>query len=218
AYISSGTWSLMGIETEQPILTDSSFNHLFTNEGGVGQKVRFLKNISGLWLLQECKRIWDLQEVTDYAALVQEATDAEPLRSVIDPDDPAFLNPPDMPEAIRGHCRRNGQPEPRTKGEFARCILESLALKYRLTLDQLREVSPHPIEKIHLIGGGSLNRLLCQLTADATGLPVIAGPAEATALGNILVQIASHTGKTDLPTLRGIALNSVNTITYTPQT
>jgi rhamnulokinase len=218
AYISSGTWSLMGIETDQPILTDGSFNYLFTNEGGVGRKVRYLKNITGLWLLQECKKIWDRERETDYAVLVEEAAQAGPFRSVIDPDDPIFMNPPDMPEAIRQYCLSHDQPVPRTQPEFTRCILESLARKYRITLDQLREVSPHPIEQIHMIGGGSLNRLLCQLTADATGLPVIAGPAEATALGNILVQIASHNGKPDLPTLRGIAMNSVSTTTYTPDT
>jgi len=216
AYISSGTWSLMGIETDHPILNEKSFNHLFTNEGGVGGKIRYLKNISGLWLLQECKKIWDKELAVDYITLTQEAGQAEAFRSIIDPDDPAFMNPPDMPSAIIHHCQENGQPEPRTKGEFTRCILESLATKYRTTLDQLQEVSPHPIDKIHLIGGGSLNQLLCQLTADATRLPVIAGPAEATALGNILMQIASHQGIKKLDALRDFTRNSVTTTEYLP--
>ena len=128
-----------------------------------------------------------------------------------------FMKPDDMPSTIREYCLKTGQDAPHTIPEFARCIFESLALKYRIVLDQLRQVSPHPIEKIHMIGGGSLNSLLCQFTADATGLPVIAGPAEATALGNILVQIACHQGLSGLDTLRAYSLNSVTTITYQPK-
>ena len=217
AYISSGTWSLMGIETDHPILNEASFKYLFTNEGGVGKTIRYLKNITGLWLLQECKKIWDKVEVVSYSDLISQCKKVKPFQSLVDPDDPIFMNPDNMPAAIREYCLNTGQSAPETIPEFARCIFESLALKYRAVLIQLKEVSPHPIEKIHMIGGGSLNALLCQFTADATGLPVIAGPAEATALGNILVQIASHQGLSGLDTLRSYALNSVQTITYLPK-
>lgn len=217
AYISSGTWSLMGIETESPILSDLSFKYLFTNEGGVGKKIRYLKNITGLWLIQECKKIWDRNEEITYPEMITRCKKVTPFRSLVDPDDPAFMNPENMPSAIREYCERTGQVAPETIPEFARCIFESLALKYRLVLDQLKVISPHPIEKIHMIGGGSLNTFLCQLTADATGLPVIAGPAEATALGNILVQIGSHQGLDGLDTLRAYSLNSVQTVTYVPK-
>lgn len=217
AYISSGTWSLMGIETDEPILSDDSFKYLFTNEGGVGKKIRYLKNITGLWLLQECKKIWDKDGETPYSELIGQCKKVKAFRSLIDPDDPMFMNPENMPAAISEYCRKTGQAVPETQAEFARCIFESLALKYRDVLGQLMQVSPHPIEKIHMIGGGSLNAMLCQFTADATGLPVIAGPAEATALGNILVQIASHQGLEGLDTLRAYSLNSVTTITYLPK-
>ena len=217
AYISSGTWSLMGIETDAPILGDLSFKYLFTNEGGVGKKTRYLKNIAGLWLLQQCKKIWDREEALSYDDLISQARKVKPFQFIIDPDDASFMNPENMPEAIRAYCLQAGQPAPETKAEFARCIFESLAMKYRIVLSQLREVSPHPIEKIHMIGGGSLNALLCELTADATGLPVVAGPAEATALGNLLVQIASHQGLSGLDMMRAYSMNSVTTVTYEPR-
>ncbi len=217
AYISCGTWSLMGIETDAPILTEDSFKYLFTNEGGVGKKIRYLKNITGLWLLQECKKIWDKDQELSYTELISQCRKVTPFQSVVDPDDPVFMNPHDMPQAISDYCIRTGQVAPQTIPEFARCIFESLALKYRTVLNQLKEVSPHPIEKIHMIGGGSLNPLLCQFTADATGIPVIAGPAEATALGNLLVQIASHVGLDGIDTMRAYAMNSVTTITYQPK-
>ena len=217
AFISSGTWSLMGIETDQPIINEDSYRFLFTNEGGVGGRIRFLKNITGLWLLQECKKVWDRQRVYSYDELITACQQVKPYRSLIDPDDPSFLNPVSMPEAIREYCRKNGQLEPSTIPEFTRCIFESLARKYQLVLEQLKRVAPYPIKTLHMIGGGSLNPFLCQLTADATGLPVVAGPAEATALGNILVQLASHQGTSSLEKLRGYAINSVSTITYTPK-
>jgi rhamnulokinase len=217
AYISSGTWSLMGIETDEPLLGEDSFKLLFTNEGGVGKKIRYLKNITGLWLLQECKKIWDQEDPVGYTELISQCKKVKPFQSLVDPDDPIFMNPDNMPEAIREYCHRAGQQVPQSKPEFARCIFESLALKYREVLGMLRQVSPHPIEKIHMIGGGSLNAFLCQLTADATGVPVIAGPAEATAMGNILVQIASHQGLTGLDTLRAYSHNSIQTIIYEPK-
>jgi len=217
AYISSGTWSLMGIETDQPVVTEESFKYLFTNEGGVGKKIRLLKNITGLWLLQECKKLWDADQPVTYEELISGCKKVPAFRSMIDPDDPSFMNPSDMPGAIRDYCERTSQPVQESREEITRCIFESLALKYSTTLDQLKQISPHPIEKIHMIGGGSLNSFLCQLTADATGLPVVAGPAEATALGNILVQISCHTGISALDLLRGFSMNSVKTVSYKPR-
>ncbi len=188
AYISSGTWSLMGIESPQPIITEATREGNFTNEGGVEGTFRVLKNIMGLWLLQQCRQAWAGEEAPGYEELIQAASEAEPFGPLVEPDDPCFLNPPDMPEAIAQFCRRTRQPEPETRGQFVRCILESLALKYRLVLDQLRACCGRPIARLHIIGGGAQNELLCQLAADATGLPTLAGPVEATAIGNLLVQ------------------------------
>jgi rhamnulokinase len=188
AYISSGTWSLVGVEEKAPVISEKSLDANFTNEGGLGGTVRFLKNVSGLWLVQGCRRSWSAAAPVGYDELVRAAAEAPPFAALIDPDDPAFLNPPDMPEALEEHCRRTGQKPPATRGAVIRSLLESLALKYRQVIDELRSVLGRPIEKIHVIGGGSRNALLCQLTADATGLRVVAGPAEATAVGNILVQ------------------------------
>ena len=188
AYISSGTWSLMGVETREPVINEQALELNFTNEGGVGGTFRFLKNITGFWLLQECRRAWAKERLRSYDELTEMANSAPPFKSLVEPDWPEFLNPPHMPEAIRQFCRKTKQKEPDSLAEFVRCILESLALKYRLTLDQLRKIYPHPINRIHVIGGGARNRLLNQFTANATGLPVIAGPVEATAIGNIMVQ------------------------------
>lgn len=188
AYISSGTWSLVGVEEKAPVISERSLEANFTNEGGVGGTVRFLKNVSGLWLVQGCRKAWSAEGQVTYEDLTRSASEAPAFAALVDPDDPLFLNPPDMPEAIAAYCRRTGQAAPGTRAAVIRSLLESLALKYRFVIDQLRDVLGHPIEKIHVIGGGSRNALLCQLTADATGLPVMAGPAEATAIGNILVQ------------------------------
>ncbi len=187
AYISSGTWSLMGVESEAPIITDDALAMNFTNEAGVGGTFRVLKNIAGLWLLEQCRKVWEREQPCTYEELMG-AAQASSFNSLIDPDHGDFLNPSDMLEAIRNFCRRSRQPEPNVPGDFARCIFASLALKYRLVLDQLRRIYQPSINRIHVIGGGARNGLLCQLTADATGLPVLAGPAEATAIGNILVQ------------------------------
>jgi len=188
AYISSGTWSLMGVESERPILTGRARELNLTNEGGVGGTFRVLKNIMGLWLLQQCRKAWAAERVYGYEEIVEMAAAAPAFGALVDPDREEFLNPPDMPEAIRRRCRETGERPPETKGELARCVLESLALKYRVVLQQLHEVRSHAINRIHVIGGGTRNEMLCQLTADATGLPVSAGPAEATAVGNVLVQ------------------------------
>ncbi|MCD6333418.1 MAG: rhamnulokinase, partial [Bacteroidales bacterium] len=217
AFISSGTWSLMGIELDEPVINDLSYRYGFTNEGGVGHKIRFLKNITGLWLLQECKKNWDKENNHTYEELIALARAETPFRSLVDPDDSTFQHPTDMPAAIRRYCRKNHQPSPETPGQFTRCILESLALKYRHTLNQLREVTGRKIEILQVIGGGSKNDLLCEMTAHSTGLRVVAGPAEGTALGNILVQISAKGMLRDLDEMRRVVNNSVVTTTYEPR-
>ena len=188
-YISSGTWSLMGIDVREPMLNGKSLAYNFTNEGGVCGTYRFLKNIMGLWLVQQCRRSFERDgNIYDYDQLTALASKARPLRMLIDPDAEDFLNPPDMPTAIRDFCRKTNQLLPEDEGAFVRCCLESLALKYRWTVDRLVEITGRHFQVIHMVGGGIQNKLLCQLTADATGLPVIAGPVEATAVGNILMQ------------------------------
>jgi rhamnulokinase len=189
-YISCGTWSLMGTELREPLINDDSLAFSVTNEGGVGGTFRFLKNITGLWLVQESRRTWQQQEGQELSwdDLTQMAAEAEPLRSVIDPDDVAFLHPGDMPAHIRDYCRRTGQPAPETKGAVIRCALESLALKYRYVLSNLEQILGRTLTPIHMVGGGIQNRLLCQFTADATGRCVVTGPVEATATGNLLTQ------------------------------
>ncbi len=185
AYISCGTWSLIGVELDEPLLSEDAFRRNFTNEGGVAGKIRFLKNVSGLWLLQECRRAWG---DPPYEKLVEEARLAEPFQAFLDPDWEGFLNPPDMPAAIRDFCGRTGQETPSYRGGVVRAILESLALKYRLVLEGLETVLGRKIRKLHLVGGGARNELLCRFTAGATGVPVEAGPYEATSIGNLLVQ------------------------------
>ncbi|MBA3944058.1 MAG: rhamnulokinase [Herpetosiphonaceae bacterium] len=188
-YISSGTWSLVGVELFQPILSDRAAALNFTNEGGVAGTIRFLKNVGGLWLLQECQRQWQREGQTyTWPGLVARAEAAPPLASLVDPDAPEFLHPGDMPAALQGYCARTGQPEPTTVGALIRCCLESLALKYRWVVEALEELTGRHCDTIRIVGGGSQNALLCQLTADACVRRVVAGPVEATALGNILVQ------------------------------
>jgi rhamnulokinase len=216
AYISSGTWSLMGIETRHPIINRQALEANFTNEGGVGGTIRFLKNIAGLWLIQQCRKEWARGAPLSYDEITQMAGEASPFRSLIDPDWPEFLNPPSMPEAIRLFCLRTRQNPPLTPPQIVRCILESLALKYRFTLDQLRRIVGTEISRIHVIGGGSRNELLCRFTAAATGLPVIAGPAEATAGGNIMVQALALGYVRSLADIRAIIRNSIELKTYEP--
>ncbi len=188
-YISSGTWSLMGVEAKEPIINEKSLAHNFTNEGGVCGTYRFLKNIMGLWLVQQCRRSFERDGSSyDYDQLTDMAREAKPLRVFIDPDAEEFLNPVDMPMAIRDFCRRTNQEVPDSEAALIRCALESLALKYRWTVERLEEITGRPARVVHMVGGGTQNQLLCQLTADATGLPVVAGPVEATAVGNILMQ------------------------------
>jgi len=189
AYISAGTWSLVGVEVEEPAIDDRTFAANLTNEGGVEGTTRLLKNVAGLWLLHECRRIWEA-EGRKYAFddLIVLAGEAPPLRSLIDPDDPVFADPGDMPRRIAEFCRATGQEEPEGSGAVVRCILESLAVKHRQTIELLRAAAGAAPEEVHVVGGGAHNGLLCSFTADATGLPVLAGPIEATAVGNLLVQ------------------------------
>lgn len=216
AYISSGTWSLVGTEENGPIITPEALAFNVTNEGGVGGTIRFLKNVSGLWLVQGCRRAWQESGPLTYEELARAASEAPAFQALIDPDSPDFLNPPDMPEAIRGYCRKTGQKPPDSRASMVRSILESLALKYRLVIERLRSIRGRPIETIHVIGGGSRNDLLCRFTADATGLPVLAGPAEATAIGNILVQ-ALALGLVAAPAdIRAIVRRSVELRAYEP--
>ncbi|MDD4109180.1 MAG: rhamnulokinase, partial [Prolixibacteraceae bacterium] len=181
AYLSSGTWSLLGIESPEPLVSQKSMEMNFTNEGGAEGTIRFLKNIMGMWLIQECKRIWDNERELSWQDIVDLSNRAEPFRFLIDPDDVTFLNPGNMPEAIIEFCRNTGQSEPQDKGEIARCIYDSLVLKYKYTINQIEDITGKRIEKLHIIGGGANNQMLNQLTANAVGIPVIAGPAEATA-------------------------------------
>ena len=189
AYISCGTWSLIGVELDQPVLTEVSRTANFTNETGVDGTIRYLRNVMGLWLLQESVRTWSAAgQPADLAALVEKAARVPPLQVVVDPDDPVFLPPGDMPARIADAARRTGQQPPADPPAVVRCILDSLALAYRVRLREVQELSGRPVDTVHVVGGGVHNALLLQLTADACGLPVIAGPAEAAALGNILVQ------------------------------
>ncbi|MFF2996773.1 rhamnulokinase family protein [Streptomyces sp. NPDC057950] len=185
AYICTGTWSLAGLELAAPVLTEASRAANFTNELGLDGTVRYLRNIMGLWLLQECLREWDHP---DLGELLRTAAEIPPLRSVVDAGDAAFLAPGRMPARIADACRASGQPVPGSRAEITRCILDSLALAHRRAVAEAQELADHPVDVVHIVGGGTRNELLCQLTADACGLPVVAGPAEAAALGNVLVQ------------------------------
>ena len=217
AYISSGTWSLMGLELPQAVLTDRALQLNVTNEGGIDGTYRVLKIIMGLWLVQECRRAFERKgHAVDYGQLTQQAAQAPPFRSLVDPDDAAFLSPPDMPAALQEWCRSHGQPVPVTEGELVRCALESLALKYRMVLSWLEELSGTRVEVIHIVGGGTQNELLNQFTADACGRPVVTGPVEATALGNVLMQARACGELSSLADIREVVRRSSRLDTYEP--
>jgi rhamnulokinase len=217
AYISSGTWSLMGIESKQPIVSAQTQQLNFTNEGGVDGTTRFLKNIMGMWLIQEVQRVWEDEGVKySWTEMVGLARKSEPFKFLINPDDTMFLNPRDMVQAVRDFCYQTAQGTPQNHGETIRCIYDSLALKYRYTLEQIGDVSDQLIEVIHIIGGGANNHFLNQLTADATGLPVIAGPTEATAIGNILIQAKALGYVGSLSEIRRIIANSFDLVHFIP--
>lgn len=218
AYISSGTWSLMGIETTTPRISPATQAANFTNEGGACNTIRFLKNIMGLWLVQECRRSWARQGYDhSYTDLTRMAEASPGFVSLIDPDDPTFLAPTDMVTAIQEFCRLTGQPVPSDIGATVRCCLESLALKYRWTLAKLEEFKGRRIETLHIVGGGTQNRLLCQLAANAMNRPVIAGPVEATAIGNVLMQALGRGHIGSLEQAREVVRRSFALDNYTPQ-
>jgi rhamnulokinase len=217
AWISSGTWSILGAELREPVITPASLKYNFTNEGGVGGAFRFSKNIAGLWLVQECRRAWARQgNEFSYDELTHKAAHARPFCAVIDMDDADFLKPGDMPTRIAAYCAHTEQKSPETPGEFVRAALEGIALKYRYVLERLEEMIGHRLEPIHIVGGGTQNRLLSQFTADATGRVVITGPVEATAIGNLMVQAIAlgHIGSLD--DARALIANSFETSMFEP--
>lgn len=213
AYLSSGTWSLMGIESDIPVINDMTERYNLTNEGGAGSKIRLLKNICGMWLLEQSKLHW---ENVSYSQLISEAMESAPFRSLINPDDNMFVNPDNMLVAIRCYCAEHNQDIPETRGQIVRCIFESLAFRYREVLELLSEASGREIEVLHIIGGGSNNELLNQWTANAAGIPVIAGPSEATAYGNILVQAISSGEVKNINEGRRIIRESVSLKEFIP--
>ena len=218
AYLSSGTWSLIGVELPEPIITDKSRELNFTNEIGYGNTVRLLRNCIGMWLLSECRRIWAAEgQDYDYATLTEIAAEAEPFASLINPSDECFFKPDNMPGAIAGFCRETNQPEPATYGATVRCILESLALLYAQRLKEAEELTGQPINRLHIVGGGSRNALLNQFTANACGLEVVAGPTEATALGNVLVQAIALGDLPDLAAARQVVRQSMNVVSFQPE-
>ncbi|QDT43259.1 Rhamnulokinase [Gimesia alba] len=217
AYISSGTWSLMGVEVNSAVLGKRAFELNVTNEGGIDGTYRLLKNIMGLWLVQECRRAYERRgKNLDYSELAEAAASADAFRSLVDPDDARFLSPDDMLEAIKSYCEETGQPVPESEGQFIRCALESLALKYRKVLSWLEELTGTPIEVIHIVGGGTKNELLNQFTANSCQVPVITGPVEATGLGNVLVQARAAGSVSSLSEIREIVRNSTETQRYEP--
>ncbi|MBQ6472209.1 MAG: rhamnulokinase [Victivallales bacterium] len=218
AYLSSGTWSLIGLELDKPLLSAAAQKANYTNEGGVGNTIRFLKNILGLWLVQECRNEWKRQgESLDFGEMVKLAEKAEPFRSFVDPNDSSFVTPGDMPARIQAFCKRTKQPVPETKGQIIRTALESLAMRYRQSVDELETITGRKIDVLHIVGGGCQNRLLVQFTANAINRPVLTGPIEGTALGNIAVQAIATGAIRDLAKAREIVAASTELESYTPK-
>lgn len=217
-YLSSGTWSLLGLELKEPVISDQSFEDSFTNEIGIGKTVRFLKNICGLWLIQECKRHWQMQgEDLPYKRMASLAKEARPFRSLINPDDPRFAKAGEMPEKIQAYCHENGQAIPETKGEIIRTIYESLALRYATVWQKLMTYTETPPKSLHIVGGGCQDKLLNQFTANAIGICVKASPVEATGLGNILAQMLADKAIPSITEGREIVANSSIVETYEPE-
>lgn len=218
AYLSCGTWSLLGIESGTPIINDASRGYNFTNEGGIDGTTRFLKNICGMWLFERCRAEWTEADapVNDVAALAALCNESE-CDSIINPDDPTFDHPVSMTVAIRSYCANSGQPMPETPADYVRVIFRSLANRYKEVTGWLKELRPYPeVKRLHVIGGGSLNGHLMQMTADTLGIPVVAGPAECTAMGNVLVQLRACGELTDLKDMRRVSAASTETKTYMP--
>ena len=216
AYLSSGTWSLMGIETKDAVINDKSFEYNFTNEGGIEGTTRFLKNICGMWLYERCRKEWT-NAPKSHSELQAEAIKVKPFQSLINPDDPTFANPASMVEAIQDYCRNTGQHVPQGYAEICRCIFDSLALRYRQVFTWLKEFASFPIEKLHIIGGGSLNAYLNQFTANSTGVEVLAGPQEGTAIGNIMLQAKACGAVGDIWEMRKIIAQSIEMKHFVPQ-
>ena len=219
AFLSSGTWSLLGAEIPEPLCAEAVRLANYTNEGCVDGSIRLLKNIMGLWIIQECKREWDRRsDAVDFAELVEMAMGATPFKAILDVDDPCFLAPGDMPRRIQAYCERTGQPVPKGRGEISRVIYESLALKYRWAVERLEEVLEKPIKVLHIVGGGSKNGLLNKFTAEAIKRPVVAGPGEGTVIGNLLMQAKALGVIGDIPELRRVVEASFPTRTFLPET
>jgi rhamnulokinase len=217
AYISSGTWSLVGLETPEHVVSREALEANFTNEGGFGGRTRLLKNVMGLWILQECRRQWAREgHEYSYEELARLAEDAPPAGPLVDPDHPAFLAPGDMASRIRSFCEETGQSPPEEPAAVARCIFESLALKYRHAIEQAQSLTGRAIGTVNVVGGGSQNALLCQLTADVSGLPVVAGPVEATAIGNVMVQAFAQDRVGSLEEIRAVVRDSFEASAYEP--
>ena len=217
AYLSSGTWSLMGIEVKDAIINQKSYNMNFTNEGGIEGTTRFLKNICGMWLLERCRKEWDATQNYSYPELIEAALAVPAFRSLINPDAPCFANPSSMIEAIRHYCLETNQPVPETYGEITRCIFDSLALRYKQVFGYLQDMAPFNIEKLHIIGGGAKNNLLNQFTCNAVGVPVVAGPSEGTAIGNIMLQAKANGLVKDIAEMRQLISTSIETALFTPE-
>lgn len=226
AYLSSGTWSLMGIESHKPIINKHSYDLNFTNEGGIEGTTRFLKNICGMWLYECCRREWksswkpemgDIDKELSHKVLQDGAMKQEPFRSIINPDDPMFANPQSMVKAIQDYCQSHGEPVPETRAQFCRCIFDSLALRYRQVFTWLREFADFDIDTLHIIGGGSLNAYLNQFTANSCGVTVLAGPQEGTAIGNIMLQAKAAGAVSDIWAMRRIIADSIELRRFEPQ-
>ncbi len=217
-YISLGTWALMGVETEKPIVNEKVAALNFTNEGGVGNTMRLLKNISGMWLIQECRRVWNQSggRNWDWEHLNALAANAPSLVSFINPDERDFLSPTDMPEAIRQYCSRTGQTVPQTEGAVLRCALESIAMKFRVTLEMCESLTGTKIDTLHIVGGGTKNRQLCQAAADACGIRVVTGPIEATAIGNLMMQAVASGDVSGIRQAREVIRDSFEVVEYLP--
>ena len=217
-YISSGTWALLGVENDEPLINETAMKFNFTNEGGVGNKIRFLRNIMGLWIIQESRRQWQ-REGKDYSFndLEQKAWAAKPFESLIDPDYSAFGVPGNMPKRIKEFCEKTGQTVPETPGDIIRCAAESLAFKIAMSVDGMEETLGRKINKIHMVGGGIKDSMVCQFTANASGRPVIAGPVEATSTGNAVMQLIALGKIKDIKEARKIIKNSFPVKVYEPK-
>lgn len=217
AYLSSGTWSLLGVEIDSPIINETTFKLNYTNEGGINRTVRLLKNIMGLWIYQECKRYWDKSgEAMSFDELEEAAAMEKPFNAFIDPDNEVFYSPGNMPDKIAGFCKSTGQKLPESKGAIVRCIMESLALKYRMAVEGLEEIIGYKLPVIHIVGGGCKNTVLCQFAANATGKRVVAGPIEATAIGNLTTQLIALGKLKDLKEARELVRRSFPMVEYVP--